>query len=77
MTDAFHFTRTASTVEPVWQVRVGGPGGRVLGTVAMENGGYQASHVAPGGKLHLHWSADRDAAARWLASIAPKHTSRR
>jgi hypothetical protein len=70
----FHFTPIASAADRLWQVRKGGPAGRLLGTVVAENDGYQATHVAPDGKLMLHWSGDRDAAATWLASVAPKMT---
>ena len=71
---AFHFTPIGGPKARCWQVRDGGPAGRLLGTIAAESGGFQATHVAPGGKLLLHWSADRDAAAAWLASVAPKMT---
>jgi hypothetical protein len=67
----FHFTAIAG--QRSWQVREGGWAGRLLGTLAESEGGYQATHVAPGGRLVLHWSADRDAAAAWLASMTPKH----
>ena len=68
----FHFTRIAGQL--AWQVREGGWAGRLLGTVAESGeGGYQATVVQPGGKLRLQWAKDRDAAARWLVSIAPKH----
>ena len=44
----FHFTRIAG--QPAWQVREGGWAGRLLGTVAESEGGYQATHVAPSGQ---------------------------
>jgi hypothetical protein len=69
---SFHFTPIAG--QRCWHVRLDSPWGRLLGTVAASEGGYQATHVAPGGKLLQHWSADRDAAAAWLLRVAPKMT---
>ena len=72
MAGALHFTSIAG--QRSWQVHQDGPAGRLLGSVLAQNGGYQATHVAPGGKLMLHWSADRDAAAAWLLRVAPQMT---
>jgi hypothetical protein len=35
-------------------------------------GGWKAAIVIAG-NLHLQWHADREAAARWLQMVGPKH----
>ena len=56
-----------------YQVREGGPAGPLLGSVTEEDGGWRASIIITG-KLHLEWRRDREAAARWLQQMAPKHS---
>jgi hypothetical protein len=67
----FSFVRISSVRSPCWQVRQDGPAGRLLGTVAEESGALVAS-VVIAGKLHNQYFTDREKAAAWLLSIAPK-----
>ena len=77
VSDAFSYTRIVTGSEAgvpaiSYQVREGGPAGPYLGTVMESEGGWKAALVIAG-KLHLQWHADREAAARWLQMVAPKH----
>ena len=73
MPDAdFHVIARPSVGERCWHVRQGGIAGLFLGTVVEVGGGWQASRVIAGGQLRTQRFADREAAARWLASITPK-----
>jgi hypothetical protein len=62
----FQFARIASVNgEALWQVRFAG---RFLGTLAEVEGGWRATIVVAGGKARFRSFADRNAAARWLAT---------
>jgi len=70
---AFHFFRVVVPGDKsmVYEVRLDGPAGRLLGTVTAHDGLWQASAVIIG-KLHTQRFPDRDKAAAWLLHIAPK-----
>ena len=71
MTTSIHFVRTVvpGDKSPVYQVRLDGPAGRLLGSVTEHDGYWQASADIIG-KLHTQRFPDRDAAALWLARLA-------
>ena len=55
-----------------YQVREGGPAGLLLGSVTEEE--WRLARVDHHhGKLHLEWRRDREAVARWLQQMTPKH----
>jgi hypothetical protein len=68
--DDLHFERIAAN-EALWKVRQGGPRGQLLGTIVEEAGQWRASTMVVG-QLHQRRFADRDAAATWLLSMAPR-----
>ena len=77
MTETFVYVRIligreAAAPAIYYQVREGSPAGPLLGSVTEQDGGWRASTVITG-KLHLQWHADRETAARWLQTVAPKH----
>ncbi len=71
MPSAFHFTRIAGSGETVYQVRLDGHAGRLIGSVT-DHGDYWQASVEIIGKLHTRPFPDRDKAAAWLLSIAPR-----
>ncbi len=71
---AFAFVRIVVPGQPaanVYQVRLDGPAGRLLGSVTEQDGYWQADTVVAG-KLHTQPFPDRDRAAAWLLEIAPR-----
>lgn len=69
MQPTFAYVRIAG--QPIWQVRLDSPAGRLLGTVAEMANGWQAT-VVIAGKLHTQAFPDREtAAARLLSLPAP------
>ena len=60
--------------EVVWHVT---KDGRFLGTVVEMKGGFEATLLALAGKARTQVFAERVAAARWLASLAPAQGSTR
>ena len=67
--DEFRFARVSSgDAEVLWHVT---QDGRFLGTIAEVGGVYQATLLALGGKSQTRLFAERMAAARWLATLAP------
>ena len=65
----FRFARMSSPDgEVVWHVT---QRGRFLGTVVEVEGGFEATLLALAGKARTQLFAERVAAARWLASLAP------
>lgn len=68
----FAYVRISSVPgSPVWQVRLDSPAGRLLGTVSDGANGWQAT-VVIAGKLHTQAFPDRETAAAWLLSLAPR-----
>ena len=64
-----HFARILSSGEIAWRVHEGAPAGRLLGIVAECASDWRATGVVAG-KLRTRRFADRDAAARWLITLA-------
>ena len=68
----FHFLHISLPASHLYQVRLDSPAGPLLGSVAaLDDGWYQAS-VMVAGKLHTQPFPDREKAAVWLLSTAPR-----
>ena len=65
---SFQFGRVRTGGRTLWHVQ---QGRRFLGTIAEVGGGYEATKLADG-SAKIRRFAEREAAARWLASPAPK-----
>jgi hypothetical protein len=72
MPSAFHFVRTVLPGPALYQVRQDSPAGPLLGSVASLGGGWWQATIVVAGKLHTQPFPDRERAAAWLLSIAPK-----
>ena len=61
------FSRVRAAGEQQWHVH---RAGRFIGSIVERGGGFQASRIVEG-ELRSQRFNDRDAAAEWLAAIAP------
>jgi len=71
MPSTFHFLRISLPGPTLYQVRQDSPAGPLMGSVSEIEGGWQAS-VVVAGKLFTQPFLDRERAAAWLLSIAPR-----
>ena len=69
----FHFLRilVPGSTSNLYQVRLDGPTGPLLGSVTEQDGHWQAS-VVVAGKLHTQPFLDREKAAMWLLGLGPR-----
>jgi hypothetical protein len=64
----FQFARVRTGGETLWHVQ---QGRRFIGTIGEIGGGFEATRLHEGAKWTRRF-ANRDAAARWLATLTPK-----
>ena len=65
---SFQFARVRTGGKTLWHVQ---QGGRFIGSLAEIGGGFEATRQFDG-LTRTQRFADRDAAARWLATLTPK-----